>query len=119
MNLSLSEIDPLINKVLNSGRFKVVSSTVFDYSWDIIDLNDNKRYLIISIFMNCIPIYSLLLFICFVRKLLFKIKANKHLKLIKLLANINNSNIWKWNFFEEDNKCYAVEEQDYYQVKIY
>lgn len=43
MNLNFNDIDPLSNKIIDNGRFKIVNSTVFDYSWDILDLKDNNK----------------------------------------------------------------------------
>ena len=44
MNLNFNDIDPLYNKFLNNGKYKTLCTTVFDSSWQILDLNENKKY---------------------------------------------------------------------------
>lgn len=94
--MSFNDLDAYCGKLLDSGRFRVLNVIVYDYSWQIEDLNDQNK-----------------------TKLLFKIKISKHLKLLKQTLNINNEFIWKWHLFKEDQFYFAVENFDYYQVNFH
>jgi hypothetical protein len=43
MNISFNDIDPLYNKLLNHGKYKILNTNVFDSSWDVMDLHESKK----------------------------------------------------------------------------
>ena len=43
MSFEFNDIDPL-NKILISGRFKVLRCTILNYRWDVLDLKQNQKY---------------------------------------------------------------------------
>ena len=44
MNISFNDIDPLNNnKSLNHGKYKILSTNVSDHSWNVLDVNENKK----------------------------------------------------------------------------
>ena len=50
MNISFNDINPLNNKILNHGKYKVLSTNVFDHSWHVLDVNENKKYFFLNIY---------------------------------------------------------------------
>lgn len=91
--MNFNDLDAYCGKLLDSGRFKVVNVIVYDYSWNIEDLAEKNK-----------------------RKLLFKIKLLRHLKILRQTLRINSDFVWKWYIFKEDPYYFAVEDYDYYQV---
>ena len=48
-----------------------------------------------------------------------KIKSNNCLNLLRITAQINHINIWKFDYFEEkglENQHYIIQNEDYFKV---
>ena len=50
------------------------------------------------------------------RKIIYRVKSENNLNLLKIAAEINHVNIWKFVFFEE-NQHYIMQNEDYFSVK--